>query len=227
MDEGRKFLHRDRSTAPYGVLLGLLVVTIVATPIFNEFVVFRATFRILVTLLYVGTMYAVSDRRGVRIVVGLLAVVSLAMGWWAYVVPVTDAFHALKYLVQAVLLAVTAAVILSRVLGGTRVTTNTLSGAVNVYLLTAFFWASLFSALEVLHPGSFTPGLASIAEIGDGLQQHFLYFSLVTMSTLGYGDVAPVSTAARSLATLEAVFGQLYLAILLGRLVGLQISQRD
>jgi len=227
MHEGRKFLHRGGSTAPYGVLLGLLVATIIAIPLINEFLVFRAAFRFFVTLLYIGTIYAVSDRRGVRFVVGLLAVVSLVMGWWAHLYTVPHAFHALKYLVQAVLLAVTGAVILSRVLGGTRVTTNTLSGAVNVYLLAAFLWASLFSALEILHPGSFAPDVASIAEIGDGLQQHFLYFSLVTLSTLGYGDVVPVTTAARSLTSLEAMFGQLYLAILLGRLVGLHVSQRD
>ena len=227
MHGGRKFLHRQGSTAPYGVLLGLLVAAVLVLPVISEFLLFRTAFRVLITLLYFGTLYAVSDRRGIQIVVGLLAVVSLTMGWWPHLFDVSDTFHALKYLAQAGLLLVTAVVILSGVLGGTRVTTNTLSGAVNVYLLAALMWASLFCSLEILHPGSFAPEMPPIKDIGDGLQQHFLYFSLVTLSTLGYGDVVPVSHAARALATVEAVFGQLYLAILLGRLVGLHVSQKN
>jgi hypothetical protein len=54
---------------------------------------------------------------------------------------------------------------------------------------------------------------------------HFIYYSFVTMSTLGYGDITPISNPARSLSLLEAVVGQLYIAILIAKLVGMHIAQ--
>jgi hypothetical protein len=56
---------------------------------------------------------------------------------------------------------------------------------------------------------------------------HFIYYSFVTMSTLGYGDITPISNSARSLSLLEAVVGQLYIAVLIARLVGMHIAQEQ
>lgn len=227
MHRGWNPLRSPEGVAPYRVLLGILVVTMVVHPLVSEFALVRLAVQVLITLVYLGSLYAVLDRPRVRVLVGVLVAVGIAMRWWPLVHPVADGFHAGYYLLQSLFLGITALVILERVLRGKRVTTNTLTGAANVYLLFALVWASLFSALEILRPGSFHPQIPSIAEMGAGLYQHFLYFSLVTLSTLGYGDVAPISQAARSLAAVEAVFGQLYLAILLGRLVGLHVGQKD
>jgi hypothetical protein len=75
--------------------------------------------------------------------------------------------------------------------------------------------------LETIQPGSFSAG-----EI---LEQHqriaFTYYSFVTLTTLGYGDINPLSPQAGTLAILEAIIGQLYLAVLIARLVGMHISQ--
>lgn len=80
-------------------------------------------------------------------------------------------------------------------------------------------WAWLFSLLEFFLPGSFR--LPEIIANGDSVAQldvrrlsQFFYFSLVTLSTLGYGDITPISHPARNLAALEAVVGQLYIAVL-------------
>lgn len=91
---------------------------------------------------------------------------------------------------------------------------DALAGAIFGYFLLAFFWAALFGALESWAPGSF-----ALSDVGDAAGQ-FLYFSLVTITTLGYGDILPLSNAARILAGLESVVGTLYLAILIGRIVG-------
>lgn len=115
-----------------------------------------------------------------------------------------------------VLLAGTAAVVLRRVLSHRVVTSRTLSGAVAVYLLAALAFASLFSALEALDPGAF-----SSDEAGTLRFPALLYFSLVTLTTVGYGDIEPVTGAARALATLEAVVGSVYLVIIVARLVSL------
>jgi hypothetical protein len=82
-------------------------------------------------------------------------------------------------------------------------------------------WAGLYSTLELLNPGSF-----SMANVPTGpTSQQFGYFSFTTLTTLGYGDIAPLSGAARAFATLEAMVGQIYLTVLIARLVGAHIAQ--
>jgi voltage-gated potassium channel Kch len=74
--------------------------------------------------------------------------------------------------------------------------------------------------LETLQPGSFSFGTAD-----QSTRLPFTYFSLVTLTTVGYGDVLPVSAGARALANLEALVGQIYMTVLVARLVGMQMSQ--
>ena len=86
--------------------------------------------------------------------------------------------------------------------------------AVNVYLLLGLLWATLYLAID-----AFTPGSIQIGHSGDR-QTELLYFSLVTLSTIGYGDVVPLGGEARILAALEGVTGVLYIAITVALLVG-------
>jgi voltage-gated potassium channel Kch len=116
--------------------------------------------------------------------------------------------------------AFTTGSILWNVLKEQEITTDTLYGAACAYLLSGYTWTTLYVLLEVLHPGSFYVGSAQnldqVVNFSD-----LIYFSLVTLTTLGYGDITPLTSPARSLAVLEAVFGVLYSAILIARLVGL------
>ena len=122
----------------------------------------------------------------------------------------------------------TAGVLLKVVLGKGPVTGDKLSGAVCVYLLIGVIWSLLFGILEIAAPGSlrFSDADAGVQEaLRTGAPQGATtYFSFVTLTTLGYGDIVPVSQAARSLAAVEALLGQLYLTILVARLVGLHMT---
>ena len=93
---------------------------------------------------------------------------------------------------------------------------NRLAGAVSVYLLMGLNWAIVFKFLTLVDPGAFT-GLEGSS---DQTFLHLLYYSFVTLTTLGYGDISPVSPVARALAYLEAVSGVMYVAILVASLVG-------
>jgi len=108
------------------------------------------------------------------------------------------------------------------------VTPAKISGALSVYLLLGYFWSIVFTILETLQPGSFNLALGGAEAAGSRAEifKQLLYYSYITLSTLGYGDITPLSAGARSLAALEALTGQIYLAVLVARLVGLQISQR-
>ena len=105
--------------------------------------------------------------------------------------------------------------VLVRVLTATSVGFDEVCGGIAVYLLLAIVWAMCFAMLEAFRPGSF--GL-------DGgrpelVWNDLLYFSLTTITTLGYGDISPVSAVARIWASFEAATGSLYLAVLIARLV--------
>ncbi len=113
---------------------------------------------------------------------------------------------------------------LKQVAFGTEITLNRLVGAVCVYLLLGTIWAVAYSLVDVASPGSFT-GFAP--QDGLGWDSEWLYFSFVTMTTLGYGDITPVSATAKFLAYSQAVFGQFYIAVLVAGLVGAYIARRQ
>jgi hypothetical protein len=139
--------------------------------------------------------------------------------------------------------------VLVAVLGHRRVTTDTMCGAASVYLLMGLMGACLLSAAELAHPGSIwidpvhaSPELGIFPVDRQVIASDFslhgpqdvrlgqpgfallTYFSFMTLTTVGYGDVYPSSPIARTLCMLLATSGQLYLAILIARLVGLHIA---
>ena len=113
--------------------------------------------------------------------------------------------------------------ILSHILRQRTVTADMIYGAACGYLMLGIVWGFVFSLLEFVHPGSFSMTSTAAIDYPD-LGATMFYYSFVTLTTLGYGDLVPVTMPARSLSFLEAVLGQLYLAILIARLVGMHIS---
>jgi voltage-gated potassium channel Kch len=100
------------------------------------------------------------------------------------------------------------------------VDTDHLMAALSAYLLVGVFWGAIYVAVEEGIPGSL---LAAGSRFPHGMDlSDGIYFSFVTLATLGYGDITPVTPIARGLAVFEAVVGQFYLAVLVARLVGLR-----
>ena len=100
-----------------------------------------------------------------------------------------------------------------------------ISAALCLYLLLAMLWASLFTLLEGFMPGSFAgSGLAQVETVRE-YHQYFSYFSFVTITTLGYGDITPQTPLAMTLCQVEAILGQFFIAVLVARLVGIQVAQ--
>jgi len=93
---------------------------------------------------------------------------------------------------------------------------------VAAYLLLGLAWAGAYEWVALRDPSAFA-GAIGASGGGDG---PWIYYSLVTLTTMGYGDILPVSPVARSLAVAEAFTGQLYLAILISRLVALELQAR-
>jgi hypothetical protein len=121
----------------------------------------------------------------------------------------------MKWVVLAAFFALTVVGLFSYLRNAHTIVTAHLYTAVSIYLLLAMQWFAVYSAIDVFHPGSFLFNKAMIAD----RQSELLYFSLVTLSTVGYGDIVPLAGEVRMLAALEGVTGVLYVAITVALLV--------
>ena len=210
----------------HGYLLAALLLLVVARPFVAPA---GGTFGLIdgFLLLTLMTAIATSARsvlsRGVAVTLALLAVVFRGMSLDAG----ASKLHEALFSATMVAFCAMSAVLLLLHLFRPRacVTTDTILGAINAYLLLGLAWASAYAMLESLAPGSFSFGGRDVTDPRD-LSWTFVGFSYTTLTTLGYGNIAPMTPRADSLCTAEAMLGQFYVAILVGRLVGLQLSQQ-
>ena len=117
---------------------------------------------------------------------------------------------------------------LRSVLKQREVTSETICMATSVYLFLGFTWTMLYSVIFLLHPESFSGLPATVPGQSTAIPHIFpllAYFSLTTISTIGFGDITPLTLQARYAAVAEGIAGQFYMAILVARLVGMQMSR--
>jgi voltage-gated potassium channel Kch len=119
--------------------------------------------------------------------------------------------------------AVVIAGLLDFILKSERVSREIIYAAILLYLLAALMWAFLYTFLEWLDPTSFNLNLSQVQSNFAA----FKYYSFVTITTLGYGDIVPVSEVAKAFAITEAVVGQLYLVVAVAWLVGMHVSSKS
>ena len=121
----------------------------------------------------------------------------------------------MKWVVLAAFFALTVVGLFSYLRNARTILTAHLYTAISIYLLLGVQWFAVYSAIDVFRPGSFLFNKATIVD----RQSELLYFSLVTLSTVGYGDIVPLDSEVRMLAALEGVTGVLYVAITVALLV--------
>jgi len=135
-------------------------------------------------------------------------------------------FRVLVVILRAFVIGYATVLIIWHILRAEKVTGDMIAGAACAYALTAITWANFYELLEILRPGSFDiPSSWLLKPTGDPLLA-LQYFSFTTLTTVGYGDIHPMDIRGGGLAIGEAVVGQLYVAIMIARLVALQLVQR-
>ena len=171
-----------------------------------------------------GLLAVLRDRRFRAIVIGSL-VVCLPLRWMAQLWgDSTPVLLLMSHVTVGITFAILEVVVLVRVIAHQQVTRQTVIGAVCGYLLIGFLFAFVFAVITYLNPGAVTVSgrqldAEYVANVSRRLSE-LMYFSFITLTTVGYGDIVPVSPIARSTAILEALSGQLYLAAFVARLIG-------
>jgi len=203
------------------ILLILILVTICLTPFLDHFIETRILMDIFLTVIFIFIIFAIRSKRTHVIIASILVLPLIISTWSIYFIESTH-IGLLTRIFGALFFAYAVIIILQMVVRSTEVTRETIFAAIVAYLLIALMWAFLYMTLELVIPGSFARPEASIrAEM-----MHFEYFSFVTITTLGYGDITPLTNRASALVLLEALIGQIYLVVLVAWLVGMHVSRK-
>lgn len=217
------FAHR------YLYLFFLLLLPYTLHPLIETETVGLIMLDISFSLVLIGSMFAVSERLHVAVFSIILLMSAMVLTWSCSVVPgMPIRLAALSVIGLA--MTYTAIYVSRNIIRRHDVTNNTIFGSLCIYLIIGYVWSFAYSILEMLHPGSFNIDNAFFLHHFD--DQHvftqmyyFMYYSFMSLTTLGLGDIMPKTPAARVLTVLEAIIGQIYLVVMVSRLIGLHITQ--
>lgn len=169
---------------------------------------------LLIAMIPLASYYALSTGHTRAVILLLLSLpfilfdVLLFFHKGSYLQSMTFGFGVLLYLYIIVLL-------LKSLLAQETITTDMIYCAISIYLLIGIMWAGVYGFMETLSPGSFSATNGHV---------DFFYFSFVTLTTVGYGDVAPLTVLSKRLAVFEAGMGSIYMAIIVALIVGRYLS---
>jgi hypothetical protein len=198
-----------------------LIALIVAAPLLSESPQGSRIETGLLTVVLVAAVLAVGHHKR-TLVAGLVLATPAVVVRWVHHFQAQHTTHLLSLGCFVAFLGFVVFEFLLFVLRSRRVDSEVLSAAVSIYLLLALLWASVYAFVAVVSPGAIS-GLGGADRPVNGFDA--LYFSVLTMTTVGYGDMVPVSSAARMLVMLQAVTGTMYLAVLVARLVAVYTAE--
>lgn len=179
---------------------------------------------ILLSLVLLSAVLAVADHKATFFVALLLAVPAIVGRWINHFQP--DLVPPPVFLTGGlVLIAFVLANLLRFVLRAPSVNVEVLCASISAYLMLGLLWTLAYWLVDQLTPGAFSFNTATGTHSIRGFNA--FYFSFITLSTVGYGDITPVSKVARMLAATEAITGLLYVAVLIARLVALYSSPKS
>jgi len=173
---------------------------------------------LLFSLIIVAGVTATFRRRWLHFVAVSLAVASLALTWMQEIHP-SESLAIGNNVLRLAFLGFLLAVLTVQIFGEGPVTLHRIRGAVVVYLLIGGVYSLLYHIVALTIPGSFRLPEGQAVSNPQALQRLLTYFSYITLTTTGYGDITPIRPLTRTLAMFEALTGQLYLVITLARLV--------
>ena len=208
------------------VLLVCLLALIILFPLFKE----RGSLlrdQLLTAIFFSGIFSLDFSTQSLKILLPL-GVATSATTWIDHFIK-NDIIHLVDFITTFLFLAAIVILMIRHIARSQKVTATIILSAINGYLLLGVLSAVLLAISDVVHRYIFSSGSQAILFPGETVPQfnHYLYFSFVTLTTLGYGDVTPISHLARSITVLIAVTGQLYMTVLIAMLVGKFLARSE
>ena len=202
-------------------LLATIIGFIIGSPFTDEIFRHGLIPDLLLTIIFIFGIYAISRKKKHIYIAIVLATPMIISVWVSYVSKSLE-----LYIVGEFFGALFAGFIISQltsfIFHQKEVTKEVIYAAVVIYLMMAIMWAFIYLILDYFQPESFS----FTGNMAPNLFR-YLYFSFVTITTLGYGDVAPLTHKAGSLVVLEAITGQIYLVVIVAWLVGMHVSRKS
>jgi len=206
-------------------LLAALIILFVSFPFLETLRAESMIETILLTAVFISAVLAVAERRQPLIIAAILGLPTLAARWIHQISP--DMMPPEVFLIGGIfLVSYVIGNLLQFVLKAKSINIELLCEGISVYLLLGLLWAFGYWLVAEINPQAFSFNVAS--ELAPSIKGfNGLYFSLITLNTVGYGDISPVAPVARMLAAMESMTGLFYMAILIARLVALHSAPKS
>ena len=207
----------------FGVLFVLLFCVILIPPYFENTPWIGSFWRVLFTLVLLWSLYAIGGSRNVVVLAVLFLIPTLLSTWMAGSLAQRYLFY-IDNITNIAYFSLVCYLLARHILSARSVTLEVIFASMCLYVILAVLWGAIYANLYMYYDGSFTFYGLSAGEAGldkEDLFQYMTYYSFVTLSTLGYGDIIPVHQVAQNWAAVEAMIGQFYIAIVIARLVSL------
>jgi len=187
-----------------------------------------AASRWMLSLISLASLYLIAYRFHELLIGIVLVVPTVVMNWWSGLLPLNGGVYIVSAL-YIVFLCYIGFFIIRFIFETEEISMDMIFAALCLYMYIGLIWMFIYVIAEVSRPGSFSFPVELPADpesYVNSLWNNFSYFSYVTLATLGYGDVTPLTRFTRAWAILEAVIGQMYLAVVVARVIGLYIGNR-
>ncbi len=210
---------------PYFIMCCVMVAAVLLYPLVHT-LAGVVLLQIVYTAILLSALYTIAQSPVLFRIGVVLLVPALLANWVLNPVDHPTLSIAASSAILAIMLAAIGEM-LRHIIMAKRISQDIIFGSIAVYLLAGVTWAFCYEFLNDIAPGQVIESVGSVLTMDNraAMFPEFTYFSFITLTSVGYGDLAPIGAPARALAIVEGIFGQLYIAILIGKLVGMKVAQ--
>jgi len=212
-------------TEKYGFrnLLFFLLLYIFGSPFLLKFPSLAILAHLCLSTALLFSVYAIKKEQGYRITAMLFLLPVLVL-YWCAIYDLIALGKIYSYILLCLFLGLLVFTFATQIIRFKTITINTIIATLCLYLVIGLFWGALYALLYEFDSGSYSGAL--LDNIEGNKFNLFIYFSIVTLTTLGYGDITPQTLEASSLCQLEAIVGQFFTAVVIAWLVGRYASSK-
>lgn len=209
----------------YEILLAAQLLLSFVSPLFSSTPLSSTVLDITISIVFITAIYVISSTRK-HFIIGMILMVPTLILTWGIKIYQQETLQFIALFGSVFFFCYIAWLILVDIFRTRMVTFDIIAAGISVYLFFGNICGFIYAIIGRLDPNAFSIPEATASYVGDsiGNVSSAMYFSFVTLTTLGYGDITPINDFARSLAYLEAAMGQIYLTVLIASLVGIHIS---